>query len=144
VGTTTFLGEVSAGLDVGRYSVRLSPRFQYFTIASYPYRKLSVAYVAVEGAMRVTPWYSVSLAPFAGYSYANTPPPCFDVCYSEPFSTAPTIGATLSPATFVFGPDGALEAGLHGQAFEYPTSGQLYLAANVGVRWFFLTRRAPE
>jgi hypothetical protein len=132
------MGEAFVGVDLGRYSVRVSPRFEYFTIGAYPYRTLSVGWLAVEGAFRVTPWYEVSAAPLLGYSYANHPPPCTDVCYGESFSTELTPGVSVSPATVVFGPNRAFEAGLHIVLFDYPSSGLIYLGSYLDLRWFFL------
>jgi hypothetical protein len=136
-GTSTLLVEAVAGVDLGPYSVRLSPRFQYFAVAEYPSWTLSVGSVAIEGALRLTPWYELSVAPFVGYSYASTPPPCFGVCYGEAFSTGPSLGVSVSPATIVFGPRAAFEAGAYVTLFEYPNTGMVYLSSYLGVRWFF-------
>ena len=137
-GTTTVLAEVSASVDLGRFSLRISPRFQYVAIAEYPSPKLAVGYVAIEGAFRVTPWYAISAAPLLGYSHASTPPVCEDVCVEEPFATGLTVGANVSPATFVFEPDGAFEAGIHVLFFEYPQAGQrVYPGAYLALQLFF-------
>ena len=139
-GTTTALAEVSAGVDRGPFSLRVSPRFQYFTVAEYPSPKLSVGYLAVEAAFRVTPWYAISAAPLVGYSHASAAPPCEDVCHEPPFATGLTLGVSVSPATFVFGPDGAFEAGLHALLFEYPSAGQqVYVGGYAALQWFFFT-----
>jgi hypothetical protein len=139
-GTTTALAELSAGVDRGPFSLRVSPRFQYFTVAEYPSPKLSVGYLAVEGAFRVTAWYAISAAPLIGYSHASAAPFCEDVCHENPFATGLTLGVTVSPATFVFGPDGAFEAGLHAVLFEYPGAGQeVYVGGYAALQWFFFT-----
>ena len=139
-GTTTALAEVSAGVDRGPFSLRVSPRLQYFTVAEYPSPKLSVGYLAVEAAFRVTPWYAISAALLVGYSHASAAPLCEDVCYEPPFATGLTLGVSVSPATFVFGPDGAFEAGLHAVLVEYPSAGQrVYVGGYAALQWFFFT-----
>jgi hypothetical protein len=137
-GTTTALAELSAGVDLDRFSLRLSPRFQYVGVAGYPSPKLTVGYLAVEGAFRVTPWYAISAAPLVGYSHASPPPKCFDVCREEPFATGLTVGVSFSPATFVFGSNDEFEAGFHALLFEYPEAMQrVDLGAYAAVQWFF-------
>jgi hypothetical protein len=145
-GTATLLAEASVGLDIGRFGLRAVPSYEYFTIAEGPSGTMSVGYVAVEGVFRVTPYYAVSVAPLAGYSYAPIPPcgcpGCFDaVCYDLGTGNGLTLGATASPATLTFGPDNAFEASLRGVLFEWPNSGHVYLGTYVALRWFFLGSR---
>jgi hypothetical protein len=137
-GTATLMAEAMAGIDLGHYSLRLSPRIQYFNIAEYPSWRLAVESLAIENVFHVTPLYEISLAPFVGYfSHVSTPPPCFDVCYGAPFSQETTLGGTVSPALFAFGPKRAFEAGAYAQIFVGTQDGYVFFGGYLGFRWFF-------
>jgi len=136
-GTSTLVARVSAGFDVGRYSLRALPTFHYATAAAYPTSTMSAGYLAIEGAFRITPRYAVSVAPLVGYTHAPDPDPhCYDVCYDSQFGDGLTLGVDVSPASLVFG-DGSFEVGVHGVGFEYPASGQVSVSAFVELRWLF-------
>jgi hypothetical protein len=135
--TSTLVARVSAGFDLGRFSLRALPTFQYVSVARYPSPKMTAGYLALEAAFRVAPPYVLSIAPLVGYAHSPDPNPgCYDVCY-EPLGNGLMVGADASPATFVLGPDDSIEVGLHGTLFEFPQNGQLMLGAHLEARWSF-------
>jgi hypothetical protein len=138
--TTTLVARVSAGFDVGRFSLSALPTFQYVAVTKYPSPTMSAGYLAIENALRITPGYALSIAPLVGYAHSPDPDPgCSDVCYA-PLGNGWLLGADVSPATFVFGRDGAFEVGLHGSLFEFPKDGQVMLGAYLELRWIFAQR----
>jgi hypothetical protein len=136
-GTSTAVAEAFLGIDEGIFSVRVSPRFQYAAMSAYPSSSFSLAYLAIEGALRPAPWYEVSAAPLVGYTWASTLPPCSDVCTEVPYTTGVTFGGTVSPATLVFGKDKSVAAGVHVSLLEYQDTGHVYLGSYLDLRWFF-------
>ena len=123
-GASTLVARFSVGFDAGRFSLRALPTFQYVYLGQFPATTMSAGYLAVESAFKVTPEYSVSIAPLAGYAHSPDPDPqCFDVCH-ESLGNGLMFGADVSPATFSFGRDDSLQVGLHGSFFEFARANQ--------------------
>jgi hypothetical protein len=132
-------GEALVGFDDGPFSVRFAPAIAYSASSAYPHTHFSLATLSLEFAFRPTPYFELSAAPLLGYTWASTPPPCYDVCYETTYTTGVTTGGTISPATIVFGPRRAGEVGFRVSLVEYPQTGWVEIAGTLGLRWFFLS-----
>jgi hypothetical protein len=133
---TGWEGEASAGIEFGRYSFRVRPTFEYLS-PSVPVSPVSLAYVALDNVVRLTPWYAVSIAPVVGFLRSPKPPYCYDVCYAS-LSNDIVAGIDVSPATLVANAfDGRLEIGAHATLFLLADAGWLEIFSYLSARWLF-------
>ncbi len=137
--TSGWEGEVSAGIESGRFSLRMRPTFEYLA-PSVRVSPVSLGYVALDSVFRIVPWFAVSIAPIAGFLRSPAPPYCYDVCYAS-LTNDTLYGVDVSPVTLVqeaFG--GRLEIGAHATLLVLAQAGWLEIFSYLGARWLFSTK----
>jgi hypothetical protein len=126
--------QVHVSRAFGRYDFRLSPTLLHVRDGDFP--SMIVGYLAVEGVLRLTGAYAMSLGPVVGYASSESRL-CTDACFA-PIGSGPTLGGTFSPAVLTLGTHENVEVGLQLVFLVFTDSGSVYPGYSLGVHWLFI------